>query len=146
MNLTQCEQQLQTVFDKNPILGENISKITNTAWGTDKSYCLQRMGGVSSVKNFLFKKSAYVAPKEEVEVISQSTQQTTTQQESSFWDDIGLQNVVLWGNYLLWTVGIVVLGIVLSKFVRKLLHFCYDVLNAHRMVYLKVMFPRNDGK
>ncbi len=62
------------------------------------------MGGVSSVKNFLFKKSAYIAPKEEIEVSSQTSQQTTIQQESSFWDDIGLQNVVVRGNYLLWTV------------------------------------------
>ena len=87
MNLTQCEQQLQTIYDQNPILGENISKITNTAWGKDKAYCLQRMGGVSNIKNFLFKKASYVQPKDDIETVSQTSQQTTTQTGASFWEN-----------------------------------------------------------
>ncbi|AHB41546.1 hypothetical protein P148_SR1C00001G0756 [candidate division SR1 bacterium RAAC1_SR1_1] len=148
MNLIQCEQQLQAVYDKNPILAENISKITNTAWGADKSYCIQRMGGVSSVKNFLFKKTSYVAPKESDVVVNQPSQevQTTTGTSTSFLDSLGLDVISSWGYYILWGVSIALLAIIFTKFIRKLLHFCYDVLNAPRMIYLKVMFPRNDGK
>ncbi|HCY21706.1 TPA: hypothetical protein DIC40_07875 [Patescibacteria group bacterium] len=78
------------MYDKNPILAENISKITNTAWGADKSYCIQRMGGVSSVKNFLFKKTSYVAPKESDVVVNQPSQevQTTTGTSTSFLDSL----------------------------------------------------------
>lgn len=59
---------------------------------------------------------------------------------------MGLENIILWGDYLLWTVGIVVVGILFFKFLRKIIHFLYDVLNANRIIYLKVMLPRNDAK
>jgi alpha-acetolactate decarboxylase len=132
MNLTQCELQLQTVYDKNPILGENISKITNTAWWADKSYCLQRMGGVSNVKSFLFQKASYVAPKEEDVVVNQPSQevQATTGTSTSFLDSLWLDAVASWGYYIFWGIGITLLTIILTKFIRKLLRFCYDVLNA----------------
>ncbi|MDD3262893.1 MAG: hypothetical protein PHR61_03520 [Candidatus Absconditabacteria bacterium] len=147
MNLTQCEQNLQAVYEKNPILGENISQITSLAWGEDKSECLNLMGGVTNVKTFIFQKSSYVAPKEATkQTHSAAPIQTATQVQSTFWDDIGIGQFLSWGNYILWSIAILILGLILFKFVRKLLHFLYDVLNAHRMVYLKVMLPRNDGK
>jgi len=146
MNLTQCEQALQTVFDRNPILGENISQITSLAWSQDKSSCLQTMWWVSNIKNFLFNKTSYVRPKE-VDIISWNNEtQAVTQSESSFWENTWLENILTRGNYFLWGIWIIVLWIFFSKLIRKLLHFCYDVVNAHRMIYLKVMFPRNDGK
>ena len=38
----------------------------------------------STIKNFLFKKASYVQPKDDVETVSQTSQQTTTQTGASF--------------------------------------------------------------
>ena len=48
--------------------------------------------------------------------------------------------------YLLWALGSIAALIFLWKFLRRVIFFCYDVLNARRTIYLKVMVPRNDGK
>lgn len=149
MNLTQCELQLRSTYEKNPSLWENISQLTTLAWGKEKAQCLKLMWGVSNVKTFIFQKSSYVAPKEIVEQTHPAApvQTTSTQQsQSTFWDDIGMWQALTWWNYILWGVWILFLSVVLFKFIRKLLFFCYDVLNANRMIYLKVMLPRNDGK
>lgn len=149
MNLTQCELSLQSTYEKNPNFWENISQLTSLAWGSEKSQCLQLMWGVSNVKTFVFQKSSYVAPKEIVVEESHPaapTQSSTQQVQSNFWEDIWMWGIMTWWNYVLWGLGILVLGFILFKLIRKLLFFCYDVLNANRMVYLKVMLPRNDGK
>lgn len=146
MNLAQCELQLQTLYNKNPVLAENISKITSDAWWTDKAYCLERMGGVTNVKNFLMKKSAYNPPIGEVIVPSQEVVQTTTQVQDPSWDFFGMEGLVTWGNYILRWLSVLLLWFVFLKLIKKILHFSYDVLNAPRMIYLKVIFPRNDGK
>lgn len=95
MNLTQCELQLQSTYEKNPNLWENISQLTNHAWGKEKSQCLQLMWGVSNVKTFVFQRQSYVAPKQAVEnTHSAAPLQTSTQKvESSFWENAGIWTV-----------------------------------------------------
>jgi len=43
MNLDQCEQALQTQYINNPDQSDNISQLTNIAWGKDKVNCLANM-------------------------------------------------------------------------------------------------------
>ena len=103
MLLSQCESQLQDTYETNPVLADNLSKITNSAWKLDKASCLQQMGGVSGVKNFLFKKSQYIADQaknsqsgnQQTTQAQQQVQQTTTQSDSSSFDGI-LQAVQTW--------------------------------------------------
>ncbi|HCB52135.1 TPA: hypothetical protein DEP21_06305 [Patescibacteria group bacterium] len=59
MDRSTCENLLDAQYSKNPYLADNISKITTLSRGIDKSTCLQLMGSVSGVKNFLFKRSQY---------------------------------------------------------------------------------------
>ena len=109
MNLAQCEQQLQTIHQKNPILAENLSQITSQAWGTDKAYCLPRMGGSSGVKTFVFKRASYVPPKEELQVNTEKTSQTVVANQSSFWDTAQLATIKTWSTYIFWAVSIFLL-------------------------------------
>ncbi len=141
MNITECEQQLQTIYQNKPILAENLSQITSLAWKENKSDCLQLMWGVSNIKTFLFRKAEYISPKESVSPIHNSAQIENT--SSSIFDFSGI--ATRW-TYVLWWLGISFLIVVLWKFIKRLLYFLYDVVNANRMIYLKVMLPRNDGK
>ncbi len=50
---------------------------------------------------------------------------------------------VVMGGYI---IGGIVLAIALWKSLLYLLEFLYDVLNAKRMIFLKVMLPRSDSK
>lgn len=45
-----------------------------------------------------------------------------------------------------WVVGIITLILLSSKLVKYLLAFLYDVLNAWRMVYVRITLPRGDDK
>lgn len=51
-----------------------------------------------------------------------------------------------WIQYGLYGVGALLLWFVLFKFLDYLFEFLYDVLNAHRTVYLRVILPRGDDK
>jgi hypothetical protein len=43
MNINQCEQALQTQYNTNALQLDNISKLTNIAWGKDKESCMAQM-------------------------------------------------------------------------------------------------------
>lgn len=43
-------------------------------------------------------------------------------------------------------IGLVILGIFVYKVTKYLLAFIYDVMNASRIVYLKILLPRGDDK
>jgi hypothetical protein len=156
MDLAKCEQLIQTAYDRGWTLDYNLSSLMSSAWGTGRKYCIERMGGVSNIDKFLKNRIEYVAPKEseviEIPELIQTGDNTlswvalTPSELESFWQFAWLDQVLTWANYFLWVLWILVLGIVFFGFIRKLLSFCYDVMNAHRIIYLKIMFPRNDGK
>lgn len=43
MNINQCEEALQTQYDKNPNQLDNISQLTNASWKLDKANCFAMM-------------------------------------------------------------------------------------------------------
>jgi hypothetical protein len=47
---------------------------------------------------------------------------------------------------LIWIFLGVIALIFFRKVIKYLLAFIYDVLNAHRILYLKVLVPRGDDK
>ena len=61
MNLSQCEQALQAQYDKNPGQLDNISQLTNLARSKDKLPCMNQMGGIAHIKQFLTDKQSYTA-------------------------------------------------------------------------------------
>jgi hypothetical protein len=60
MNLTQCEQAIQTQFDKNPNGLDNVSQLTNLARSKDKVSCMTQMGGIAHIKQFFTDKPGYI--------------------------------------------------------------------------------------
>jgi len=62
MEIGLCEQLLQNAYQKSPTGLENISQLTSTARGKDKAVCMQLMGGITQIKNFLLGKN-YTPPK-----------------------------------------------------------------------------------
>ena len=43
MELGACEQLIKNSYEKNPASLENISQLTNSAWGANKVSCMQAM-------------------------------------------------------------------------------------------------------
>jgi len=144
MNLSQCEQALQTQYDANPNSMDNISQLTNLARSKDKLSCMNQMGGISHIKDFFTNRDAYLAFQKTNPVQTTTVQTTTTTTDSrrtSSRHAIGSQS-----NYFFRGIGIIVWAIILFAIIKKALIFFYDIVNAHRIVYLKVMLPRNDSK
>lgn len=78
MNINQCEQALQTQYNKNPSQLDNISKLTNVARSKDKPSCFSMMGGTTHIKEFLTNTQAYEKYKKENAAQIASVQTTST--------------------------------------------------------------------
>ena len=146
MNLQQCEQALNTQYSMNTAQIDNVSRLTSSSWWANKSTCVTQMGGYTSIKNFLVNRPLY----DKQQALLQSwtkekpveTQlQVVTQAPTSFFSTVGQYMM-----YGVWWIGSIFLLIILWKLIKKVIFFCYDVLNANRIVYLKVILPRNDAK
>ncbi len=140
MDIASCQGSLLIQYAKTPALSGNISKLTTLAWGKDKTSCLSSLGGTSATKQFLAKN----AP--ELTTQTSTGTQALTGQSASVFDWGPVQMMETYGSYTLWGIGILILLIIFFKFSRKIVSFLYDVTNASRVLYLKVILPRNDGK
>jgi len=144
MDLQTCEQTLQNQSDTNPHQIENISQLTNAARAKDKPTCVSQMWGMTQVKNFLINKSEY-------EIYKKQNPQTTnivqTHGASTSLTSATISNIIssyIW-PVIQWLI-IIVFIIILFKIIKKWLILFYDLFNFKRMIYLKVMLPRNDSK
>lgn len=155
MQLDQCKQKLNQTLSENPRLNESISQLTTQAWGSDKASCYKEFGSLTAIQQYLKNPeiiSGQTNPTQWQTTSSWTTrpQVTTTQTQSSNSFSSMLQqapqtfqDVLLWGA---WVVGGIILSIILVKIIRYLFEFFYDVLNAHRTVFLRVTLPRGDDK
>ena len=82
MNLSQCEQALQTQYNSNPNSMDNISQLTNLARSKNKLSCMNQMGGIAHIKQFLTNKDAYLAFQKTNPVQITTVQTTTTTTDS----------------------------------------------------------------
>lgn len=146
MNIEQCEQVLQVQYDKNPSQLDNISRLTNVARGSDKPACFSLMGGTTHIKEFLTNKEAYETYKEaNAEQIAsmQTTVATTT--SIGRWTEVK-DFFSEQSNMFFRILGGIVAAIFLFKIIQRGLALLYDILNAHRIVYLKISLPRSEGR
>ncbi|MCX6823120.1 MAG: hypothetical protein NTX91_03980 [candidate division SR1 bacterium] len=145
MNVSQCEQVLQTQYDSNPGQLDNISQLTNLARSKDKLSCMDQMGGIAHIKQFLTDKQSYTAYQGSKPTTTTTVQTTTTtattSRRTSTRNTIGSQS-----NYFFRGLGVIVGSIIIFHLLKKGLRFLYDVVNARRIVYLKITLPRNDSK
>ena len=94
MNLAQCEQAIQTQFDKNPNSLDNISQLTNLARNKNKVSCMTQMGGISHIKQFFTDKQGYIEYQKtnSVATTTQTTVVATTSRRTNTRNTIGNQS------------------------------------------------------
>ena len=143
MNLSQCEKAIQMQFDKNPNGLDNISQLTNLARSKDKVSCVTQMGGIAHIKQFFTDKQGYIAYQKTnpVATTTQTTVVATSSRRTNTRNAVGGQS-----NYFFRGLAVIVWGIIAIKLIKQWLKFFYDVINAHRIIYLKITLPRNDSK
>lgn len=135
MDIASCQGSLLIQYAKTPALSGNISKLTTLAWGKDKSSCLASLWGTSATKQYLEKNAPTLA----TSWSSMTWVVSATPQDPV----VAAQN---YGSNIFWGILIAVLLFLFFKFLRKIISFFYDVFNANRVLYLKVILPRNDAK
>src|SRR3989338_7757294 len=74
MTTQECIQALQTQYQQDTAQAANISKLTSDAWGANKTECMQSIGGVSQIRDYLdTATTATVATTQNATPIQQST-------------------------------------------------------------------------
>ncbi len=159
MNLKQCETKIWETYQKDPWLLDNVSVFTRKARWENKVDCLKLMWSYDKIKSFIKtskdnNKVIYTPNWEKDTVVANDNKTTTTHNSAYQTSTIKQDSVFLdyWNDakdYGMLAVKIFFLTILLISFM-KLIHyfliFIYDVVNAKRMIYLKVLLPRWDWK
>lgn len=182
-----CDARLVEQYNINRSLKSNLSKLTSTAWGVQKTECLKEMGGYSQISVFLsnvdkygserpnsLKNTQASSEKTSPVIPSQNTQKEEKNQTSSIVSgqnqssdhgqmiqnlkiqyltgetakivDQGLETMHQVGQWIGYGF-LVILAIVLLTWIgRVFMRYIYSFLNTSRMIYLKVMLPKTDGK
>jgi len=182
-----CDARLVEQYNINRSLKSNLSKLTSTAWGDQKTECLKEMGGYSQISVFLSNvdkygserpnslKNTQSSSEQTTPVIpSQNTQKEEKNKTSSVVSgqnqasdhgqmiqnlktqyltgetakivDQGLETMHQVGQWIGYGF-LVILAIVLLTWIgRVFMRYIYSFLNTSRMIYLKVMLPKTDGK
>lgn len=142
---------------------ENISQLTNAARGTDKTSCIEMMGGITQIKNFLLGKTYTPAKinqgagftttpsgkdQQAIQGIQTTTTGTSTIKNTITSTTTTARKAVAteYGQYAINGIVIFVVGILMLIIIRNMLRFFYDVFNSRRIVYLKILLPRGQSK
>ena len=182
-----CDARLVEQYNINRSLKSNLSKLTSTAWGAQKTECLKEMGGYSQISVFLSNvdkygserpnslKNAQSSSEQTTPVIpSQNTQKEDKNQTSSIVSghnqtsdhgqmiqnlktqyltgetakivDQGLETMHQVGQWIGYGFLVILAIILLTWIGRVFMRYIYSFLNTSRMIYLKVMLPKTDGK
>jgi hypothetical protein len=182
-----CDARLVEQYNTNRSFKSNLSKLTSTAWGAQKTECLKEMGGYSQISVFLSNvdkygserpnslKNAQSSSEQTTPVIlSQNTQKEEKNQTSSIVSgqnqtsdhgqmiqnlktqyltgeaakivDQGLETMHQVGQWIGYGFLVILAIILLTWIGRVFMRYIYSFLNTSRMIYLKVMLPKTDGK
>jgi hypothetical protein len=149
---------LETKFLQDFSQNNNVSKLTTDARGADKDDCISEMGGMVAINSFL-QQVKLNAPQHPAAPTTStfpattsptSTTQTSQQPQSSNpLDDIG--NTFVTGvktvGYRIFLIVLILVGArILFHLIKRALRYGYAFFNSHRLVFLKVLLPRGDGK
>ena len=146
MNLSQCQQTLNTTLSElQNSSSRNVSQIVDRARWDNKTECISLFGGLQKVNTYV--KTVDVS--QNVKTNQQSVKENTTiEQTSSFTDNFINDTwtvLTLWKNIWIF-IWLLFLWYILYKAIRYFTIFLYDVRNADRMLYLRVLQTRWDSK
>lgn len=154
MDIQNCKQNLQNTLLLHPELRGEISSLTKQAWASDQWSCYDQMGWLGKVfeyvKNIDLKQQSttswtntgIVGTVNNTQSGGRSSVVMVSENKQNLFPDTWTEWLRM-GWYVLWGI---LLGIILIKFLDYFFEFLYDVLNAHRTVFLQVTLPRGDDK
>ena len=148
-----CTQLLHDQFIQDFKQSENLSKLTAAAWWENKDQCLK-----------------YSTPTERENMVTnwmatekEQPKQTTTQQPTKkqwewllasiindnitevFWENVVYRAGIIWQGILIF-FAVMIFGGIFCRLLNKFMRYLYAFLNAHRIVFLKILLPRWDAK
>jgi len=153
---TECINLLKNQFVLDFSQSENISKLTSDSRWKNKTECKWYFdNSFNNIKEVLNWRKAT-----EKELVKEPEKQTTNEKnnfqasiESISFDNLNFDNpeIIL---HTLWTIGkfilfwflIIILLWVFLRMLKVFLRYFYGFCNAHRIIFLKVLLPRWDGK
>ncbi len=170
-NLQRCKYQLQETLSDSPQLEYDLSSLTRTAFGADKAECVELFGWSAQVQLFLHSGERVTAPvgverepdpvhnaSDDIDHSAPTDQDTDS---DSGWEELipdgfgstlvdGIKDIWSeWWWYLgqIWLViWLAIVWYIFYKLIKYLLEFIYDVMNARRMIFMRVLLPRGDSK
>ena len=139
---------------------DKISQLTKKSWWDDQRECLSYFGETpfSNIKEWYLKKRKNTETEWVVEKVEEQTKTSVNTklqasiQAFSFKDvDFGNAQSVLYslwilGKWILIFIIIIIFWAIFIRFLGRFLRYLYWFCNAHRIIFLKVLLPRWDGK
>ncbi len=148
----------------------NLSRLTREAFGDAKAECIELFGGMTDIQSFIIAWENVQEPPadpEEGHGIAEPSgsvnelptdlwniQVPVTEKSDSLIDfswrwewfaQIQWDALIYLQKWAL-ILAICVFGLIVRKLIKYVFEFMYDVFNAKRIVYLKVILPRGDSK
>ncbi len=165
---TLCEEKLISTFRKDYTQKNNLSKLTNEAWGSEKTSCLQEIGGYNQLSLFLKNIEANYTEQyeaklgettagEQAGIINTSVQKpqttpTATIQSgtvqsgslASFQEEFAIAGQI--GSYVGYgLIALICIGLIVG-IIKNTLRYIYSFYHTRRMSFIKVLLPKSDGK
>lgn len=161
MNLVRCKQQIKALYDAQPSLRYDYPKLTRQARGENKEYCLTEFDWISQVDRYLLWISdVNWDDNSDTAIEKETTGDTVVFSGTKEHNAAGVVEQVIsrdwvteireegWGY--LSSIGYILLvafvGLFFIAILKYLLEFLYDVFNARRLIFMRVMQPRGDSK
>ncbi len=163
-----CEQKLITTFRKDYTQKNNLSKLTNESWGSEKTSCLQEIGGYNQLSLFLKNieanyteqyeaKLGETSAGEQAGIINTSVQKTQTTPTAtiqsgtvqsgslaSFQEEFAIAGQI--GSYVGYgLIALICIGLIVG-IIKNTLRYIYSFYHTRRMSFIKVLLPKSDGK
>ena len=172
-NISPCQQKMINTYIKNFAQKSNPSKLASDAWWNDKQVCLNEIGWYNQLNKFLNNIENSYEEQYDTDLLytgntpipryEQSVAKKTQETENEFYsapteglttstgsnteinqDD--LADLKLLWNWILY-IFISLIAIYTSFFlIKQAFRYVYSFLNTHRMVFIKVLLPKWDGK
>ena len=168
-----CESKLITTFRKDFSQKNNLSKLATDARSQQKNSCLQELGGYAGVSTFLKNiENNYeelpsslpnqaqtstttsspiiqnpqgdITPKDQNQNFQSLTWSTTIAGVDHDYQILATMKTI--GTYLLYSIIAIFSIAIITAIIRAVMRYIYSFLNNHRMIFLKVMLPKSDGK
>ena len=178
MNLLDCQQLLTQTLTTHPEYRDNISKLTQTAWWTNKTQCRDLMWGNAAIAQYLAEtpSEAIHTAADQLDITPKmsspdmsigwlwsqfwgglmgSTSDNINQSTQNYQQSVGQKTTPTnSGTSQIWsifeTIGIwiiiLIAGLIIIKISRRAFEILYDMINARRIIYLRVLVPRGDTK